>query len=81
MHICKTELIQLWFYLGDGFSLINGESFHQPSVLLIREKPGFLFTAWPLKFSFCKPFVAEQLAITFVKQCFHAVTFSSTEKE
>ena len=81
MYVYKTELIQLWFYLWNGFFLLNGKAFHKPSVLLGCQVPCFLLVAGPLELTVCKTLIAQQPSVTFIQKSFHPVIPASAEKE
>lgn len=63
------------------FGLLNAQSFHEPAVLLHRERSGFAFLPGPLEATGLQTLVEEKKAVALPVQCFDPVAFSAAEKK
>ena len=67
---------------GDCLAGVNTESFHQPTVLLLRQFTNLLLTARPLVGPpGIQTFIQEHEAVTFLIQRFDSISTSAAEQE
>ena len=61
--------------------LVHLQPLHQPTILLRRQLPRFVFAAWPLIYTLLQPLIQQQEAVTFPVQRLDAVTPPAAEQK
>ena len=65
----------------DGFRLIDGESFHEPAVLLGRNFPDFLWRFGPLEATVFKALIQEDKAVLLPEQPLDTIPAAAAEEK